>query len=108
MQNYQNSFKKVSSNLRDHFDEFFLENDRDFSNPKIQVLPKMPAFQRNLFLQRSLKQHLTVNLQLALPQKLINVCGKLTQINADQVILTTQTNVTYLLKRDDIRYIAQK
>lgn len=108
MQNYQSSFKKVSSNLRDHFDEFFLENDRDFVNPEVQILPQMPAFQRNLFLQRSLKQHLTVNLQLTLAQKLINVCGKLAQINADQFTVTTQTNVTYLLKRDDIRYIAQK
>lgn len=108
MQNYQSSFKKVSSNLREHFDEFFLENDRDFTSPKIQALPQMPVFQRNLFLQRSLKQHLTVNLQLASRHKLVNVCGKLTQLNADQFILTTHTNVTYLLSRDDIRYIAQK
>ncbi|KIS03449.1 hypothetical protein [Paucilactobacillus wasatchensis] len=107
MENYQSPLKKVSSNLRDHFDEFFLENDRDNSITRIHKLPQMPVFQRNLFLQRSIKKQATVNLQLtSTSNHFFNVRGQLKQITTDQLILTTETNVTYLFKPDDIRYLA--
>ncbi len=47
MQNYQGSLKKVSTNLREHFDEFFLENDRPHLLKAVKPLPKMPDFQRS-------------------------------------------------------------
>ncbi|BAP85565.1 hypothetical protein LOOC260_110260 [Paucilactobacillus hokkaidonensis JCM 18461] len=110
MQNYQGSLKKVSTNLREHFDEFFLENDRPHLLKAVKPLPKMPDFQRSLFLQRSVTDNLLVNIQLDTinpTNQRVNICGQVTRIKNDQFILKTITNVTYLFNKMDVRYIAQ-
>ena len=111
MQNYQSAIKFVSGQLKHRFDQLLLaETPRPVIQPVI-VERQMPAFQRDLFVQRSIDHHFLVQLQLMPTNRrgqLTNVTGYLSKFHHEELLLTTPADVVYIVQPTLIRFLKKQ
>lgn len=76
--------------------------------PQVKLLTPQPLFQRRLFIKWAITDHLHVFFQLMPTTRAghpVNVTGQVKKYGDDHFLITSK-NTFYLVKMDQIRYIA--
>lgn len=108
MQNKQSNLKYISQSLHASYRQFM-----DDFTAEVQVvaplLPQMPAFQIDLFLNQAQANHYTVTLQMQpslTESHPYNITGFLKLLPSGQLTLVNRyQHVTHLIDQNHIRYI---